>query len=224
VPTTTQIIGPLQGILHPGGVAIELLNPDKPEGPDDPSAGLVPYELVERMVAYTAAPWPLGTQSPALSLHRCEVRGYANEPRHWCAARPTAGRAFVADTDGDGLPDEWEESNRLNPRDASDAPLDGDGDGASNIAEYRAGTDPWDGSSVLQFTRVDRLEAGLVQLEFSAAPERTYQIEQAQALPPADWQPAWEGGPFPDHRTNSVTLPTLNDAPAYYRVGVISGP
>lgn len=40
------------------------------------------------------------------------------------------------DSDGDGMPDAWETSRGLNPRDASDAAKDRDGDGYTNIEEY----------------------------------------------------------------------------------------
>lgn len=40
------------------------------------------------------------------------------------------------DSDNDGMPDEWETKHGLNPRDASDASLDRDKDGYTNIEEY----------------------------------------------------------------------------------------
>jgi PKD repeat protein len=46
------------------------------------------------------------------------------------------------DDDGDGMSDEWEISNRLNPLDPSDALLDSDGDGLTNLDEFQNNTDP----------------------------------------------------------------------------------
>jgi len=46
------------------------------------------------------------------------------------------------DIDGDGIPDEWELDNGLDPSDPSDATLDFDNDGIINIREYTLGTNP----------------------------------------------------------------------------------
>jgi hypothetical protein len=45
-----------------------------------------------------------------------------------------------ADTDGDGMSDRWEVTHGLNPIDPSDAALDRDGNGQTNLDEYRAAT------------------------------------------------------------------------------------
>ncbi|MFD2163826.1 polysaccharide lyase family 1 protein [Paradesertivirga mongoliensis] len=43
------------------------------------------------------------------------------------------------DSDNDGMPDAWEVKNKLNPKNAADASMDGDKDGYSNIEEYLNG-------------------------------------------------------------------------------------
>ncbi|NQU38887.1 MAG: matrixin family metalloprotease [Lentisphaerae bacterium] len=54
------------------------------------------------------------------------------------------------DADEDGLPDDWESANGLNPNQSwgdHGTWADPDLDGLNNIAEYQAGTDPWDADS-----------------------------------------------------------------------------
>jgi RHS repeat-associated protein len=48
----------------------------------------------------------------------------------------------LVDSDGDGLPDEWETYYGLNPQFADDAEFDSDADGLTNRQEYQAGTSP----------------------------------------------------------------------------------
>ncbi len=48
----------------------------------------------------------------------------------------------VADSDGDGMPDEWEIRYGLNPDDPADAVKDCNGDGYANIEKYINGIDP----------------------------------------------------------------------------------
>jgi hypothetical protein len=46
------------------------------------------------------------------------------------------------DTDGDGMPDEWEKQYGLNPNDPTDAQKDCNGDGYTNIEKYINGINP----------------------------------------------------------------------------------
>ncbi len=67
-----------------------------------------------------------------------------------------------ADSDGDGMPDEWERKYDLNPQDPADAELDSDEDGFTNLQEYKDGTDPLDAKSHMDYAmllRVVKVEA-----------------------------------------------------------------
>lgn len=55
-----------------------------------------------------------------------EVGGWPDLPR---------GQARV-DSDGDGMPDAWEQAHRLNPNDPSDGAADRDGDGVTNVEDW----------------------------------------------------------------------------------------
>jgi len=50
--------------------------------------------------------------------------------------------ASNVDSDGDGIPDNWEVTYGLNPNSAADANQDADGDGFTNLREFQLGTNP----------------------------------------------------------------------------------
>jgi len=89
------------------------------------------------------------------------------------------------DKDNDGLPDDWE---RFYFGDTTQgANDDPDGDGVSNLSEYRAGTDPKVKSSVLSVTAYRR-EDGAAVLRFPVAPSQSIVVEQSADL--NQWTPA----------------------------------
>lgn len=77
-----------------------------------------------------------------------------------------------ADSDGDGMPDEWERKYDLNPQDPADAELDSDEDGFTNLQEFKDGTNPLDAKSHKDFAtllRVVKVEATVLPLKFTGA-------------------------------------------------------
>jgi hypothetical protein len=52
--------------------------------------------------------------------------------------------APLVDSDGDGMPDDWEIKYGLNPHDPSDAAKDCNNNGVTNLQEYKLGLDPCD--------------------------------------------------------------------------------
>lgn len=83
------------------------------------------------------------------------------------------------DSDGDGLPDWWED---LYFAGNADADADSDGDGVRNLAEYRAGTDPTDVSSMFEFIRIEPDPMCGIRVEWSSASYRTYILQRSDQL------------------------------------------
>jgi len=128
-------------------------------------------------------------QTNQAAAYRVVIKNAANSQPGIISAN--ADLSVLADTDGDGLPDEWELAHGLNAADATDAMQDPDQDGVSTLDEYRCGTDPGEGRSYLRVESLVRDGvSGSLLLRFWAVSNRTYTVESKwdPALGSATWQ------------------------------------
>ncbi len=90
------------------------------------------------------------------------------------------------DLDADGLPNDYETSASLNPEDPTDADLDADGDGVSNLDEYLRATDPrnpdTDGDGASDGIEIDNDEDPLLWPEL----DNNWQVTIAGQLVPVN--------------------------------------
>ncbi|HXG46642.1 MAG TPA: Calx-beta domain-containing protein, partial [Methylomirabilota bacterium] len=124
-----------------------------------------------------------------------------------------------ADTNHNGLPDDWELAcfGFLYPE-GEGADDDPDQDGRTNSAEYLAGTHPADGWSVLAIAGIEQRDGG-VRLRFTTVAGRRYQIEWATDLA----RPVWQSlGPPVEGRGDTVTVTDAGGGGGnrFYRVRV----
>jgi len=96
---------------------------------------------------------------------------------------------FLADSDGDGIPDAWESQYGFNPTNATDRLADADGDGMLNWQEYEAGTDPTNELSYLKVESIGRAGAPSpsTTLQFLALSNKTYSVQYNNSLSGGAW-------------------------------------
>ena len=176
------LVGPYSGKLDNGGEGVKLLKPDAPQ-----TNGSVPFVLVDYVAYSDRAPWPTNADSFGASLQRRQAMGYANDPTNWLAAAPSPGPSGIVDSDGDGMPNSWEQLYSFNPNSASDAGQDADGDGMTNLQEYLAGTHPRNASSTLRIISVSRA-GSTATMQFNATSNRTYSVQFRESLS-TTWSP-----------------------------------
>jgi hypothetical protein len=111
------------------------------------------------------------------------------------------------------MPDWWELAYGLN-QNGNDASLDPDGDGLTNIEEFRAGTNP---TSALSVLRLQWLSLDPVRFQFVAQSNHSYSIEYSTNLAPAPWLILSNVSPASLLRTAIVTDPGPTNTTRFYR-------
>jgi len=105
------------------------------------------------------------------------------------------------DSDGDGLPDWWENQYCGNPT-GMNPEADDDGDGMDNMSEYIAGTNPRDPSSLLRILEISYKTGGTqngYEIKWQSVSGRYYDVE---------W--SWSPGNFSVLVTNLPATPPVN--------------
>jgi hypothetical protein len=121
----------------------------------------------------------------------------------------------LADTDGDGLPDGWESIYYGNGTNAS-ASVDSDGDGANNLAEYLAGTNPTNALSVLKFHSVLAAATNLFVVEWGSVSNKTYDLLKTTNLAAGFNSPVTN---LPAHPPMNIYTDSVGNTPAlFYRI------
>lgn len=120
-----------------------------------------------------------------------------------------------ADSDHDGIPDDWETAHGLKVG-VNDATLDPDGDGLANLQEYFAGTDPQNAASVLKLEAVR--DGGQIVLRFTAQPNKSYALQFRSDLSSGSWQTYSTVSAQPTARDFQIGDPAAVGLARYYRV------
>jgi len=98
----------------------------------------------------------------------------------------------IIDSVGDGISDVWRaayfEGSGTKTNEQSACWADPDGDGANNLQEYLAGTDPLNPESVLRIGPLNISETNVL-LGFPSVPGRRYRLESTEHLELAVWTP-----------------------------------
>ncbi|HKQ37842.1 MAG TPA: fibronectin type III domain-containing protein, partial [Verrucomicrobiae bacterium] len=163
--------------------------------------------------AETPMTTPIVLNNLSQGPHYVEVTGkrdsglYQDDPRFGADAVVTRSKTWTVgsvDTDGDGMPDSYEIAQGFDRLNSADAQQDADGDGAKNLDEYLAGTDPRDANSKLAL-QVVSVTSTTATLRFTAVANKSYTIQYRDSLGSGSWQNLV---PIPSQgTTHTVTYP-----------------
>lgn len=122
-----------------------------------------------------------------------------------------------ADLDSDGMPDSGETANGLTVG-IDDSAADADGDGASNLSEYLAGTDPQASGSVFKITAVTTPVGKLMSVTWPGVAGRTYQVLSSPDL--ENWTPLLPTIPCTSDGPLSSDVTTNGESKLFLRISV----
>lgn len=149
----------------------------------------------------------------ANSAHSFRLQYRLADGRESVLSAASTGRTWGIDGNEDGIPDDWQAAHwGVSPANwpvASNA--DSDGDGATDLQEFLAGTDPTDASSALKSGL--QMNGAQIQLNWNARAGQSYIIETSTDL--VNWTAV--GQQFANDGTASINLNNFNAA-AFYRV------
>lgn len=118
------------------------------------------------------------------------------------------------DSDNDGMADWWEDAHGLNKNNPADAAADADGDGANNLSEFTARTNPQDAASTLKVTTTQNGSGGF-QITWPSVPGTKYRVHYS------DDMQAWTAA-VPDVFATGTITPWNDPGPLptqrFYRV------
>jgi len=136
----------------------------------------------------------------------------------WKLDHSNQGHLFLSstvDSDGDAIPDWWEQQYVNNPTNASPF-ADLDGDGTDNYDEYAAGTNPTNAQSVFEMTAPSLTADNSVVIRWRSVTNRTYCIMQTSNLIHHYWEPLVEHLPATPPM-NSYTQQLIDSRAWYYQ-------
>jgi hypothetical protein len=197
IGTNVTLLGAYLGALPDAGDTLRLQRPDEPPAGEP---AFLPM-LLEDEVAYEAIlPWPTATAGSGPSLQRRGSTAWGNDPQSWTVGSvqlATPGVSPGVDGDSDGLPDAYE-IETYGSTNIVGLPLNGDtdGDGASDAAEYIAGTSATNTNSKFKLS-ASVLPGGSVVVSFPSVAitgpgyfglNRRYTLEQTTNVTnPVNW-------------------------------------
>jgi hypothetical protein len=132
----------------------------------------------------------------------------------------TVTLTVLPDFDHDSIADAWEAQyfGASSTNDSSNALLDSDGDGTSNLQEYLAGTNPTDAQSVMRIELIG-WNTNFVLLRFTAMSNKTYTVQSCSVVAGGGWSRVADVAATPTNRIVTLTDPAPAAAPQrFYRL------